>query len=46
MKPFFAFCAGVLAGVYAEQNYKLPPIKAVVDHGIRYLQELNDRYRR
>lgn len=46
MKPFFVFCAGLLVGVYAEQNYTLPPIQAVVDDGIRYLQKVNERYRR
>jgi hypothetical protein len=37
-KPFY-FLAGLAAGIYADQAYKLPSVSALVERAIKYAKE-------
>jgi hypothetical protein len=33
------FLAGVAAGIYADQNYKIPSISSLIERAIKYIKE-------
>lgn len=37
------FSAGVIFGVYLEQNYNLPPVSVVIEKGKEYLKSIEKK---
>ena len=43
MSYITVFSAGIIFGVYLEQNYNLPPVKLVIEKGQEYLKSIEKK---